>query len=117
MERVEPGSPVASRRQRALGRGRVGGLRRRPSIRKKFGQTILRKVRKTLQHVAQVDERVVFMTLATRNHAEKYGHRLAAILTANEQPDGMTVPGIEAPLEGPWGFAPNPRILEAWPDK
>jgi hypothetical protein len=38
-------------------------------------------------------------------------------LVAEEEPDGMTVPGIEALLEGSWGFAPNPRILEAWPDK
>jgi hypothetical protein len=38
------------------------------------------------QHVAQVDERVVAVTLAARHHAEQFRHRLAAVLAPREQP-------------------------------
>src|SRR4051794_35922688 len=70
---MEDGEQGSSSRH-ALGRGRSGGLRRRSSIRQKVSQTILRKVGQPLQHVAQVDERVVSMRLVARHHAEKYGH-------------------------------------------
>ena len=52
----------------------IGGLRRRPTVGKKFGQTLLRQVRYGCQNVAQVREGIVSITLATRHHAEQ--HRL-----------------------------------------
>src|SRR5262249_10260122 len=87
-----PGSERRARRvgpslcRLVLGRGRFGLLGRRPAVRQKIGQFLLRMVRQARQHVAQVHERVVPVTLATRHDAEQNRHRFATVLTPGEQP-------------------------------
>ena len=77
--------PPGHHRGDRLGRrsGRRGG---RPTVRKKLRQALLREAGQPPQHVAQIDERVVAVTLAARDHAEQDRHRLAALLTPREQP-------------------------------
>src|SRR5271163_3159597 len=105
--RVEPGPNTAERTRRAETAGRWQGessaryavsdgilrgcrrfadLGRRPTVGEKVGQPLPGMVRQSGQDVAQVDERVVSMTLAARHQAEQHGHRLTTVLTAGEQP-------------------------------
>src|SRR5579885_751517 len=53
---------------------RIGYRRRGPSVREELRRTVLWKARQPSEHVAQIDERVVAVTLTARHHAEQDRH-------------------------------------------